>query len=119
MRFTKVILMALGCFWGLTSCRTNPEVAKKRYLESGNRYFEKAKYKEARIMYKDALQKDNRYGPAWYHLGLTALKLSSHAEAVSALRRAIELLPQDQPDRWDAMARLADLFLNTAGIRKG
>ena len=96
---------------GWSRAGPNPDVAKKRYLESGNRYFDKAKYKEARIMYKDALQKDKRYGPAWYKLGLTALKLGSHAEAVSAFRRAVELLPLDQPDRWDSMAKLADLFL--------
>ena len=112
-------MVVLASILALASCRTNPEVAKKRYLESGNRYFDKAKYKEARIMYKDALQKDNRLGPAWYHLGLTALKLSSHAEAVSALRRAIELLPQDQPDRWDAVAKLADLFLQFGRDQKG
>ena len=70
-------------------------------------------------MYKDALQKDNRYGPAWDPLGLTALKLNAHSEAVSGLRRAIELLPPDQPDRWDAMAKLADLFLQYGREQKG
>ena len=68
MRFTKVVLAVVVCIWGLASCRTNPEVAKKRYLESGNRYFERAKYKEARIMYKDALQRTIATGPpgtAW------------------------------------------------------
>ena len=47
-------------------CNRDPNVAKKRYLDSGNRYFEKGKYKEARIMYLDALKKDHRYG-----LGIT------------------------------------------------
>ena len=111
MRSIKIVVVVLAVVLGMASCRTNPDVAKKRYLESGNRYFDKARFKEARIMYKDSLQKDKRYGPAWYKLGLTALKLGSHAEAVSAFRRAVELLPHDQPDRWDSMAKLADLFL--------
>jgi tetratricopeptide (TPR) repeat protein len=111
MRSKKIVVAVLSAVLGIVSCRTDPDVAKKRYLESGNRYYDKAKYKEARIMYKDALQKDKRYGPAWYRLGLTALKLGTHGEAVSSLRRAVELLPMDQPDRWDAVAKMADLFL--------
>src|SRR5438270_384966 len=87
----------------LGGCNRDPNVAKRRYLDSGNRYFEKGKYKEARIMYLDALKKDHRYGPAYYHLGLTALKIGPTSEAVSALRRAVELLPLEAADHWDAL----------------
>jgi len=66
----------------LAGCSRDPNVAKVRYVESGNKYFQKGKYKEARIMYLDALQKDKRYGPAYYHLALTALKLGPVNEAV-------------------------------------
>src|SRR5215831_16260055 len=111
MSSTKVVAIVLAALIGLVSCSTNPDVAKKRYLEGGNKYFERGKYKEARIMYKDALQKDKRYGPAWYHLGVTALKLGSFAEAVASLRRAVELLPPDQPDHWDATVKISDIFL--------
>src|SRR3954447_26000422 len=85
----------------LAGCSRDPNVVKKRYLESGNRYFEKGKYKEARIMYLDALQKDQRYGPAYYKLGLTTLKTGPLMQAVNALRRAVELLPDTEPDHWD------------------
>jgi hypothetical protein len=54
-------------------------------------------------MYKDAIQKDRLFGPAYYKLGLTALKLNSLNEAVGALRRAVELISQDNPNtgiRW-------------------
>src|SRR4051812_41113932 len=64
---TIILLSAIGL---LAGCSRDPNVVKKRYLDSGNRYFEKGKYKEARIMYLDALQKDQRYGPAYYKLGL-------------------------------------------------
>ena len=69
------VLVAL--FWRCVSCSRNPEVAKSQYLESGNKYFERGKYKQARIMYKDAIQKDRLFGPAYYKLGLTAIKLES------------------------------------------
>src|SRR5690348_13697212 len=84
----------------LSGCSRDPNVAKVRYVESGNKYFAKGKYKEARIMYLDALQKDRRYGPAYYRLGLTALKLGPVAEAVDALRRAVELVPPTEADHW-------------------
>jgi tetratricopeptide (TPR) repeat protein len=101
-----VVLAAL-----LAACNRDPNVAKKRYLESGNRYFAKGKYKEARIMYLDALQKDHKYGEGYYHLGLTALKIGPVNEAVDAMRRAVELLPQTEADHWDAVVKLSEIYL--------
>ncbi len=108
---TRVVPILLIVLLGLVSCTRDPNVAKVRYLESGNKYFAKGKYKEARIMYKDALQKDQRYGPAYYKLGLTALQLGSAAEAVQALRRSLELLPPTDPDHWNAGIRLSEIYL--------
>jgi tetratricopeptide (TPR) repeat protein len=108
---TRVVPILLMVLLGLVACTRDPNVAKVRYLESGNKYFSKGKYKEARIMYKDALQKDQRYGPAYYKLGLTALQLGSAAEAVQALRRALELLPPADPDHWNAGIRLSEIYL--------
>ena len=111
MSFYRVAPIALVAVLSLVSCNRDPNVAKKRYLESGNRYFEKGKYKEARIMYRDAKQKDARYGPAYYRLGLVDEKLALWSEAVDSFRRAIELIPQDQPDHWDAVVRLSEIYI--------
>jgi tetratricopeptide (TPR) repeat protein len=108
IKITATILIALLT---LVSCSRNPEVAKRRYLESGNKYFERSKFKEARIMYKDAIQKDRLFGPAYYKLGLTALKLNSFNEAVGALRRAVELISQDNPEYWDSVVKLSEIYL--------
>src|SRR5579885_292535 len=105
---TSLMALALAV---LSGCARDPNVAKVRYLESGDKYFAKGKYNEARIMYKDALQKDQRYGPAYYKLGLTALHLNSIPEAVQALRRAMELLPASNPDHWNAGIRLSEVYL--------
>ncbi|HSB15346.1 MAG TPA: tetratricopeptide repeat protein [Bryobacteraceae bacterium] len=92
---------------GATSCSRDPEVVKRKYVENGNRYFDRGKYKEASIMYRSALKKDLRYGEAYYRLGLVQLKLNQPMAAVASLRRAVEL----QPDNEDAKTRLADLYL--------
>src|SRR6266567_112698 len=94
------------------SCSRDPNVVKLRYLNNGNKYFEKGKYKEASIMYRTALQKDQKFGEAYYRLALTDLKMEQPFSAVSSLRRAVELLKPDRPERMDARVKLADVYLD-------
>src|SRR6266542_4397474 len=107
MRVAVIVLSILS----LVSCSRDPKVIKQRYLENGNKYFDKGKYKEAAIMYKNALQKDLRFGPAHYKLALTAIHLGQLPQAVGSLRRAVELLGEDSPDHWDAAIRLSEIYL--------
>ncbi len=107
MRSLVVILAVLT----LVSCSRDPNVAKRRYLENGNKYFAKGKYKEASIMYRNALQKDQRYGLAYYHLAQTDLKLGRVPNALGELRRAIELIPKTDPEHFDSEVRLAEIYL--------
>jgi tetratricopeptide (TPR) repeat protein len=111
MRSKRLVAIIVTAVLALVSCSRDPNVAKRRYLESGNKYFDKGKYKEARIMYLNAKAKDQRWGPAYYKLGLTALKLSSMTEAVNAFRRAVELLPVTEADHWDAVVKLSEIYL--------
>src|SRR5438094_6132143 len=101
------VLLALGA-----SCSRDPNVIKARYLVNGNKYFEKGKYKEASIMYRTALQKDAKFGEAYYRLALSDLKVGQPFEAVQHLRRAVELLKPGQPERMDARVKLADVYLD-------
>ncbi|MBI1898187.1 MAG: tetratricopeptide repeat protein [Acidobacteria bacterium] len=103
MLFLLVALLSLG-----VACTRDPNVAKKKYLDSGNRYYEKGKYKEALIMYRNALKKDMKYGEAYYRAALAELKLARIAEAARDLHRSVEL----QPDNLDAHTKLVNLYLN-------
>src|SRR5439155_21189819 len=94
------------------SCSRDPNVIKARVLQNGNKYFEIGKYKQAAIMYRTALQKDAKYGEAYYRLALTDLKMEQPYAAVMSLRRAVELLKPDQPERMDARIKLADVYLD-------
>jgi tetratricopeptide (TPR) repeat protein len=107
MRRLVVVLAALT----IVACSRDPNVAKKRYLENGNKYFAKGKYKEASIMYRNALQKDQRYGLAYYHLALTDLKLGRVQNALGELRRAVELIPKEQPEHLESEVRLAEVYI--------
>ena len=91
----------------IASCNQDPKAQAQRYLNNGNKFFDKGKYKEASIMYRRALQKDMKYGDAYYRLGLTEVKLLAIGDAARALRRAVEL----QPNNVDAANKLAEIYL--------
>ncbi len=84
MAATCLVLLAL------TACGT-----KRGYVEKGNALFQKGKYEDAAINYRKAIQKDSRYGDAYYRLGLNATKQGNLSEAYDALNRASQLLPNN------------------------
>ena len=104
MRKAVSALLVLLCF--VAACNRDPNVAKKKYVENGNRYYDKAKYKEALIMYRNALKRDLRYGEAYYRSALAELKLARYAEAAKDLQRAVEL----QPDNLDQHTYFRNCF---------
>jgi tetratricopeptide (TPR) repeat protein len=91
----------------LASCSSDPKVQAQRYVDNGNKFFAKAKYKEAAIMYKKALSKYQLFGEAYYRMALTDMQLGAVGEAVGMLRRAVEL----QDDNLDAKVQLANIYL--------
>lgn len=105
LRLTFAALVALTVL--LSSCSRDPEVRKKKFLANGNKYYESGKFREASIMYRNALKEDARYGEAYYRVALTAMKLGNYGEAVPALQRAVEL----QPDNLDAHRNLSDIWI--------
>jgi tetratricopeptide (TPR) repeat protein len=114
MRSIRLVAVILAVLVGLASCSRDPNVVKKHYLESGNKYFDKGRYKEASIQYRNALKRDPKYGAAHYKLALVSLKVSDIGGAVSSLRRAVELIPADQTEHWDAVVKLTEIYLAVA-----
>lgn len=113
MRFARFIAFftVVVC---LVSCSRDPKKVRQSYLESGTKYFDRGKYKEASIMYRNAIRTDPKFGEAYYHLALTELKLQQIPSAVPALRRAIELLPPKTADYTDSNVKLAEILLMAA-----
>lgn len=95
-----VILMTVAC-------GRDPEKAKRRYLENGNRYAQQGKFKEAIIMYRNALKRDPRFGEAYLRLGDAEMRRGMPAQAVAAYRRAVELYPNPE----EPAGKLADIYL--------
>ena len=102
----KLLVLLVFTFF-MASCSRDPKVQARRYVDNGNKFYEKSKYKEASIMYRRALQKDLRFGDAYYRLALADIQLAAFGDAVRALRRAVEL----EPDNADAAIRLSDILM--------
>jgi tetratricopeptide (TPR) repeat protein len=95
----------------LTGCTRDPNIRKQKYLESGDRYFDKGKYHEAAIQYSNAVQLDPRFAQAHYKLAETYLKLDDGTHAFQELSRSVDLAP----DNYQARIDLANLLV--AGSR--
>jgi tetratricopeptide (TPR) repeat protein len=106
VRVCGFALIALFVITGV-SCSRDPNVVKRKYLENGNRYFEQGKYKEAYIMYRNAIKKDPKYSDAYYRAGLTELRLGRAAAAKGDFLRAIDT----NSNNVDAKAQLGELDL--------
>jgi tetratricopeptide (TPR) repeat protein len=104
--FVLVVLAILSA-----ACNRDPKVQRQKYLESGNRYFENGKFKEASLMYRRSLQQDMRFGEAHYRLGMTELKLGRPVDALRSFQRAVELDPNNN----EAPAKVAEIFLAAYG----
>jgi tetratricopeptide (TPR) repeat protein len=99
-------LLVVAALVVLAGCGDS-EASKKRLIETGNKYFASGKFREASLIYRKVIQKDPRYGEAYYRLAVTDIRQGRLGDAIRALRRAVEL----QPENDDAHSKLGDLYL--------
>jgi len=111
MRPKPILALFLGFSLFVTvfpsGCSRDPNVRKQRFLEQGNRDFDKGKYAEASISYGRALQIDPRFVEAHYKLAECDLKQGSWLQAYQELNRTVDL----QPDDWPAQLEIARMLL--------
>jgi cellulose synthase operon protein C len=111
LRSLLVILLIPVLF---TGCTRDPNVRKRRFLESGNRYRDQGKLREAAIQYANAVQIDPRFAEAHYQLGETYLKLKDYNRAYAELSRTTDLAPDNYP----AQADLANLLISARDLKQ-
>ena len=103
MNLLERSLVALGLLV-CVGCGADP----KALVERGNRFADAGKYDDAIIQYRKALQKSPTLGEAQYRLGLAELSKNQPVQAFNDLRRASELMPDDEK----VLAALGDLSLS-------
>src|SRR6266542_4422788 len=87
-----VLMLVIASVFG---CSKEPEVAKRQYVESGDRYTAAKKYPEAIIQYRNAIAQDPRYGEARYKLAEVLASAGDPAGAYREYVRAADLLPSN------------------------
>jgi tetratricopeptide (TPR) repeat protein len=105
MRYATLALTSLF----LVSCTRDPNVLKQDYLRRGNDFFKAGKLKQADIYYRKAIEKDRKFGEAYYRLALTYIQEGAGVNAVRPLHIAVELLKKGTPESNDAMMTLAEI----------
>jgi tetratricopeptide (TPR) repeat protein len=103
MKQTTCVCVAVIAFCAATACITT----KQGYVSKGNKLYDSGKYAEASLNYQKAIQKDPKFGEAYYRLGLAAIKQNEAREAYDSLYRAAQLLP----NRTDVINKFADVSL--------
>ena len=101
----RYAVVAICMLAALPGCSRDPNVRKQKYLESGERYYDKGQYGEAAIQFQNAIQVDSRFAQAHYKLGLAAMKMGQAEVAYTELSRTLEIDPQNYAAHLD-MARL-------------
>jgi tetratricopeptide (TPR) repeat protein len=110
MRYLALALVAAS----LISCNRDPNYLKQKYLQSGIKFFDGGRYKEASIMFRRSIETDRKFGSAYYHLALTYLKQGEVPNAVGVFRRAHELLKPGTEEANDTDLKLSEIIILAA-----
>jgi tetratricopeptide (TPR) repeat protein len=105
-RAASLFLVSVLCL--SAACKGDPEVAKQKYLASGDAYFKEAKYREAVVEYANAVQRDSQSGEARLKLADAYMAAGDTKGAFPQYVRAADLLP----DSIEAQNKAGRLLVN-------
>ena len=109
------LFIALTAVVVIAGCSRDPNVRKQKYLESGERYFEKQDYRAASIQFRNAVQIDPKYADAHYQLALSDLQLQDWRSAYGELTRTLDLAPEN----FKAQISMGNLLLSPIELASG
>jgi tetratricopeptide (TPR) repeat protein len=96
----------------LTGCSRDPIVRRQKYLESGERYYEKGDYRSADIQFDNAIQADSSFADAHYWKAQTAVKRHDLAAALQEYQTTVQL----NPNHSNARIGVAKLFVSLGAL---
>ncbi len=102
LALTTSTVLAVSLALGFTTgCSRDPNKQKQKYLESGKRYANEGKLKEATIQFSNALKVDHNFATAHYELAKVYIKQGSMLPAYAELMRSVDLQPSNVAARID------------------
>ena len=102
----SAIILTLCCI-ALSACSRDPNVRKQKYFQSGQRYFDAGKYREAAIEFDNAIKIDPAFAEAHHQLAETYLQLQQSDRAFRELTRTVDL----QPENYRAQLEIVNLLV--------
>ena len=108
--YITLLSVLLAAIISLSGC-TNPEKAKAEHLSKGEAYLKDSKFQEASLEFRNAIQIDDKSGPAHWGLARAFEGLQRFPEMLDELRKAVDL----DPKNLDARIKLGNYYL--AGSR--
>ena len=100
-RQKRLAVVATLAAIGLSGCKHDPNIQKRKYFESGKRYENEGKLREAAIQFSNALKVDRNYPAAHYELAKTYIQLGSMIAGYQELQRTVSLDPGNVQARLD------------------
>jgi Flp pilus assembly protein TadD len=100
LRYAAVLAMSIAVS-SAVGCHRDPNVLKQKYLESGKRFAQEGKYKEATIQFSNALKVDKNFGDAHYELAKAYIKSNGVLQGYTELLRTVDLQPGNLQARID------------------
>lgn len=95
MRFAPSIALVVATVLGTLGCSKDPEVAKREFVASGDALVAEGKFQEAIVEYRNAIQRDARFGEARQKLAETYERVGDARNAAREYIRAADALPDD------------------------
>jgi tetratricopeptide (TPR) repeat protein len=89
------LLAPVAILFVTAGCSRDPEVAKREYVRSGDAYVAKKQYSEAVVEYRNAIQRDPRFGEARAKLADAYFQAGDVENAFREYIRAADLLSND------------------------
>ena len=81
-RATTLLAPLLLSFFFCSGCHRDRNAQKQRYFQSGMDYFQKGRYPEAIIQFRNAVQMDNRFASEHYQLAQCYLRQAEWLQGV-------------------------------------
>ncbi len=99
----------------LISCSRDPNYLKQKYLQSGIKYYDAGRYKEANIMFRKSIEADRKFGPGLLPSGADGPQAGSGGGSGGrALRRAVELIKPGTDEANDSVLKLSEIMVVAA-----
>jgi putative PEP-CTERM system TPR-repeat lipoprotein len=98
----------------LCGCSTDPQKAKQKYFESGQRYMKKGQHSAAIVQFRNALAQDPRFVDALHLLAQAYVANRQPREAYAALKQAADI----DPNRLDVRLSLSRFYLAAGGFQQ-